>query len=90
MANDACLQTIPRTINTGLGALFILVALYVLGGDTLTDFALALLIGISRGYVFLGVHGHAPGRVVRGAGRPQRPAGGAPRRQHHDNRCRTR
>ena len=49
VANQACLQTIPRTINTGLGALFILVALYVLGGDTLTDFALALLVGIVVG-----------------------------------------
>jgi SecD/SecF fusion protein len=49
VANDACLQTVPRTINTGLGALFILVALYVLGGETLTDFALALLIGIGVG-----------------------------------------
>ena len=49
VANDACLQTIPRTINTGLGALFILVALYALGGETLTDFALALLIGILVG-----------------------------------------
>jgi SecD/SecF fusion protein len=49
VANDACLQTIPRTINTGLGALFILVALYVLGGDTLTDFALALMVGIVVG-----------------------------------------
>ncbi|MDQ3574182.1 MAG: protein translocase subunit SecD, partial [Actinomycetota bacterium] len=49
VANDACLQTIPRTINTGLGAIFILVALYLLGGETLTDFALALLIGILVG-----------------------------------------
>ena len=49
VANDACLQTVPRTINTGLGALFILVALFVLGGETLTDFALALLIGILIG-----------------------------------------
>ena len=49
VANDACLHTIPRTINTGLGALFILVALYVLGGETLTDFALALLVGIVVG-----------------------------------------
>jgi SecD/SecF fusion protein len=49
VANDACLQTVPRTINTGLGALFILGALYFLGGDTLTDFALALLIGILVG-----------------------------------------
>ena len=49
VANDACLQTVPRTINTGLGALFILVALYALGGETLTDFALALLVGILVG-----------------------------------------
>lgn len=49
VANDACLQTIPRTINTGLGAIFILMALYLLGGETLTDFALALLIGILVG-----------------------------------------
>ena len=49
VANDACIHTIPRTVNTGLGALFILGALYFLGGETLTDFALALLIGIVLG-----------------------------------------
>ena len=49
VANDACLQTIPRTVNTGMGALFILAALAFLGGDTLTDFAIALLIGIGIG-----------------------------------------
>jgi SecD/SecF fusion protein len=49
LANDACLQTIPRTVNTGLGALFILAALFVLGGETLTDFALALGVGILVG-----------------------------------------
>jgi SecD/SecF fusion protein len=49
LANDACLQTVPRTVNTGLGAMFILAALFVLGGDTLTDFALALLVGILVG-----------------------------------------
>ena len=49
LVNDACLQTVPRTVNTGLGALFILAALFVLGGDTLTDFALALLVGILVG-----------------------------------------
>jgi SecD/SecF fusion protein len=49
LANDACLQTIPRTVNTGLGALFILAALLVLGGDSLGDFALALLAGILVG-----------------------------------------
>ena len=49
VANDACLQTVPRTINTGLGAVFILVTLWLLGGETLTDFALALLVGIGVG-----------------------------------------
>lgn len=49
VANEAALQTVPRTINTGLGALFILVALYMLGGETLTDFAFALIVGILIG-----------------------------------------
>jgi SecD/SecF fusion protein len=47
--NRAVLQTVPRTVNTGLGAVFILGALAVLGGDSLTDFAIALLIGIAVG-----------------------------------------
>ncbi|MFF4412369.1 protein translocase subunit SecD [Streptosporangium sp. NPDC001559] len=49
VVNNAILQTVPRTVNTGLGALFILGALAVLGGDSLTDFAVALLIGIVVG-----------------------------------------
>jgi SecD/SecF fusion protein len=36
-------------VNTGLGAIFILSALALLGGDSLTDFAIALLIGIGVG-----------------------------------------
>jgi SecD/SecF fusion protein len=49
MVNDATLQTVPRTINTGLGAMFILAALVFLGGESLTDFSLALLIGLIVG-----------------------------------------
>ncbi|MFF6996604.1 protein translocase subunit SecD [Streptomyces sp. NPDC008313] len=49
IANTAVLQTVPRTVNTGIGALFVLAALTLLGGDSLTDFALALLIGVSVG-----------------------------------------
>jgi SecD/SecF fusion protein len=48
-ANLACLQTLPRTINTGIGAMFILTTLTLLGGASLTDFALALLVGIGVG-----------------------------------------
>lgn len=69
VANEACLHTIPRTVNTGLGALFILSALYFLGGETLTDFALALLIGIVAG-TYSSVFTSAPVAVVleRGPG----------------------
>jgi SecD/SecF fusion protein len=49
VVNEAVIATMPRTINTGLGAFFILGALTVLGGRSLTDFALALLIGLFVG-----------------------------------------
>ncbi|MEU4690391.1 protein translocase subunit SecD [Actinoplanes sp. NPDC023714] len=49
LVNTGSLQTVPRTVNTGLGAVFILTALAVLGGDSLVDFALALLVGIVVG-----------------------------------------
>jgi SecD/SecF fusion protein len=49
VANKACLETVPRTVNTGLGAMFILAALAVIGGDSLRDFAIALLIGLVVG-----------------------------------------
>ncbi|MFJ3667317.1 protein translocase subunit SecD [Streptomyces sp. NPDC090106] len=49
ISNQALLQTLPRTVNTGMGAAFILTALALLGGDSLTDFALALLIGLVVG-----------------------------------------
>ncbi|MFC4014290.1 protein translocase subunit SecD [Nonomuraea purpurea] len=47
--NGAILQTLPRTVNTGLGALFILLALMAFGGDSLRDFAMALVTGIVVG-----------------------------------------
>ncbi|WP_167008701.1 protein translocase subunit SecD [Mumia sp. ZJ430] len=47
--NDAIMQTIPRTVNTGLGAMFILAALAILGGASLQPFAIALLLGLTLG-----------------------------------------
>ncbi|WP_314174945.1 protein translocase subunit SecD [Streptomyces winkii] len=96
VVNRAVVQTVPRTLNTGMGALFIIAALAVLGGDSLGDFALALLIGISVGSyssLFVG----APlavefeGRTStpsRPAGRPPRPARVKTRRSPHDNGAR--
>ncbi len=49
VANQAAIDTMPRTVNTGLGAMFILAALAVLGGDSLRDFAIALLLGLAIG-----------------------------------------
>ncbi len=40
---------LPRTVNTGVSTVMILAALLVLGGDSLADFALALLLGIIVG-----------------------------------------
>jgi SecD/SecF fusion protein len=82
LVNDACLQTIPRTVNTGLGALFILGALLLLGGETLTDFALALLVGIVVG-TYSSVLVAAPLLVAfeGGSARPPAPPRAAPPRQ---------
>jgi SecD/SecF fusion protein len=49
VANTAVLATMPRTVNTGLGAMFILAALTLLGGSSLTNFALAMLVGLVIG-----------------------------------------
>ncbi|NLC97962.1 MAG: protein translocase subunit SecD [Actinomycetales bacterium] len=49
MVNEAILSTLPRTINTGLGAMLILGALAVFGGDSLRDFSLALILGLGIG-----------------------------------------
>ncbi|MET0132013.1 MAG: protein translocase subunit SecD [Kibdelosporangium sp.] len=47
----AVLQTLPRTVNTGIGVLFVLGALLVLGDGSLADFAFALLLGLVTGTV---------------------------------------
>ncbi len=49
LADQAVAQTLPRTVNTGMGALFVLTALAVLGGDSLYDFSVALLAGVIAG-----------------------------------------
>lgn len=81
-----------------MGALFILVALAVLGGDSLADFALALLIGICVG-TYSSVLTAVPGALMlersskappparkRGAGRGK--GAGQKRRDPRDNGAR--
>ncbi|SOD59265.1 protein translocase subunit secF /protein translocase subunit secD [Streptomyces zhaozhouensis] len=87
-ADAAITGTLPRTVNTGMGVLFVLCALALLGGGTLTDFALALLIGLVVGTassVFtatpltVALHGGTRGRE-RGR-TPGREHGGEPERE---------
>ena len=76
--NTAILQTVPRTVNTGLGAMFILATLAVLGGDSLTDFAVALLLGLSVG-IFSTMFTAAPLAIWAEERWPLRERSGRPR-----------
>ncbi len=49
VVNDSVNQTIVRSINTSLTVLLVLLALLVLGGDSIKNFSLALLFGIAIG-----------------------------------------
>jgi preprotein translocase subunit SecF len=49
MINAAINQTLGRTINTSGTTLFVVVALFVLGGEALHGFSIALLVGIGFG-----------------------------------------
>lgn len=47
--NTSLWQTMARSINTVLAVLFVLLALYFLGGSTIKNFTLALLVGVTSG-----------------------------------------
>lgn len=49
LINVSLWQTMTRSINTVLTVLFVLIALYFLGGSTIRNFVLALLIGVTSG-----------------------------------------
>jgi preprotein translocase subunit SecF len=49
LVNISLWQTLVRSLNTGVSVLFVLLALYFLGGVTLKNFILALLIGVVVG-----------------------------------------
>lgn len=49
VVNNSLWQTLARSINTVLTVLFIVIAIYLLGGATIKNMALALLIGIACG-----------------------------------------
>jgi preprotein translocase subunit SecF len=49
VVDDAVNQTLTRSINTTLTVLLTLLALFLFGGETLKNFALALIIGFAAG-----------------------------------------
>jgi len=49
MVNTSLLQTMTRSVNTLATVLITLLALYFFGGDTLKNFAFALLVGVTSG-----------------------------------------
>jgi preprotein translocase subunit SecF len=49
IANYGIIESLGRSLNTGLATLFVIVALYLLGGVTTHTLVLALLIGIATG-----------------------------------------
>ena len=49
IANESVAQTLTRSINTSLTVLLTLLALFLLGGESIKPFVLALLIGVTTG-----------------------------------------
>jgi preprotein translocase subunit SecF len=49
VANCGIMESVGRSLNTSLATLFVIVALYLLGGVTIRTLILALLIGITTG-----------------------------------------
>ncbi|MBV9867442.1 MAG: protein translocase subunit SecF [Abitibacteriaceae bacterium] len=49
IVNDSLLETMSRSINTGLTVLIMLFALLLLGGESIYNFVLAMLVGITSG-----------------------------------------
>ena len=49
VVNDSLLQTLVRSLNTSLTALFVMLAIILFGGQSIRTFALALFVGILSG-----------------------------------------
>ncbi len=49
LVNKSLWQTLARSINTVLTVMFVLLAMYLLGGSTIKTFVLAMLIGVASG-----------------------------------------
>src|SRR5690606_17579626 len=50
IVNRSMSEILTRTIITGLSTVFVLAALLMFGGETLTDFAFAMMVGTASGF----------------------------------------
>ncbi|MGH8533271.1 MAG: protein translocase subunit SecF, partial [Gammaproteobacteria bacterium] len=66
--NRSVNETLSRTLVTGPTTLFVLIALYYLGGGVIDDFALALILGIVIG-TFSSIYVASPVALVLGVSR---------------------
>lgn len=63
VVNNSLLETMARSLNTSLTAVFVLIALLLFGGETIRVFVLALLIGVVSG-TYSSIFNAAPLLVV--------------------------
>ena len=47
--NDSLNQTLARTINTSVTTLIVLLAIFILGGDSIRSFSFAMILGVVFG-----------------------------------------
>jgi len=47
--NDSLNQTLARTINTSVTTLIVLLAIFILGGDSIRSFSFAMILGVIFG-----------------------------------------
>jgi SecD/SecF fusion protein len=49
VVNEALNSTLSRTINTSLSTFFVLLMIFIFGGEVIRGFAFALLVGVAVG-----------------------------------------
>ncbi|MGI6037580.1 MAG: protein translocase subunit SecF [Limnochordia bacterium] len=50
LVNDSIWETMARSINTSITTLSVVICLFLFGGETIKDFTLALIIGLTAGF----------------------------------------
>ena len=73
IGNVSLWETIPRSLATTFITLLPILSLLLFGGDTLKDFAFALLVGIGVGCLLVDLHRRAARRGLQGARAGVRP-----------------